>query len=145
MVRCTFSPARAWRPAVVARLARTLGITNRMSRSLIVEPLARHPELIPLLAGWFVSEWPTWYGIGCEGNVTQDLQEFAASETSLPIGFVVFSNGTPTGAGALKAESIPSHKHLSPWAAAGFVIPEQRGQGVGAALLGKREDVFCDA
>ena len=25
MVRCTFSPARAWRPAVVARLARTLG------------------------------------------------------------------------------------------------------------------------
>ena len=28
MVRCTFSPARAWRPAVVARLARTLGIRN---------------------------------------------------------------------------------------------------------------------
>ena len=26
MVRCTFSPARAWRPAVVARLARTLGV-----------------------------------------------------------------------------------------------------------------------
>ena len=25
MVRCTFSPARAWRPTVVARLARTLG------------------------------------------------------------------------------------------------------------------------
>ena len=28
MVRCTFSPARAWRPAVVARLARTLGFTQ---------------------------------------------------------------------------------------------------------------------
>ncbi len=28
MVRGTFSPARAWRPAVVARLARTLGSTN---------------------------------------------------------------------------------------------------------------------
>ena len=28
MVRGTFSPARAWRPAVVARLARTLGVTN---------------------------------------------------------------------------------------------------------------------
>ena len=27
-VRGTFSPARAWRPAVVARLARTLGFTN---------------------------------------------------------------------------------------------------------------------
>ena len=31
MVRCTFSPARAWRPAVVARLARTLGVTEHMS------------------------------------------------------------------------------------------------------------------
>ena len=28
MVRSTFSPARAWRPAVVARLARTLGVTT---------------------------------------------------------------------------------------------------------------------
>ena len=36
MVRGTFSPARAWRPAVVARLARTLGVTNRMRRTLAV-------------------------------------------------------------------------------------------------------------
>ena len=28
MVRGTFSPARAWRPAVVARLPRTLGLAN---------------------------------------------------------------------------------------------------------------------
>ena len=28
MVRCTFSPARAWRPAVVAPLARTLGLMS---------------------------------------------------------------------------------------------------------------------
>ena len=34
MVRCTFLPAWAWRPAVVARLARTLGRTQR--------PLANH-------------------------------------------------------------------------------------------------------
>ena len=31
MVRCTFSPARAWRPTVGARLARTLGPTNDYS------------------------------------------------------------------------------------------------------------------
>jgi TIR domain len=34
VVRCTFSPARAWRPAVVARLARTLGITKTMRHLL---------------------------------------------------------------------------------------------------------------
>ena len=30
MVRGTFSPSRRWRPAVVARLARTLGLTERV-------------------------------------------------------------------------------------------------------------------
>ena len=41
MVRCTFSPARAWRPTVVARLAQTLGVkanpmqTTRASASRI--------------------------------------------------------------------------------------------------------------
>jgi len=107
-----------------------------MALNLLVEPLARHPELVPLLAEWFVSEWPGWYGLGGQGNVTKDLQDFASSESSLPIGFVVFNNGVPVGAAALKAESIPSHKHLSPWAAGGFVVPVQRGQGIGAALLG---------
>jgi GNAT superfamily N-acetyltransferase len=106
-----------------------------MSRSLSVEPLSRHPELAPLLAEWFVSEWPDWYGVGGQGDVTQDLRHFAASEVGLPVGFVVFINGTPVGAGALKTESIPSHKHLSPWAGAGYVVPNERGRGVGAALL----------
>ena len=32
MVRCTFSPPRAWRPAVVTRLARTLGIREMQRR-----------------------------------------------------------------------------------------------------------------
>jgi GNAT superfamily N-acetyltransferase len=106
-----------------------------MTRALSVEPLARHPGLVPLLAQWFVAEWPGWYGAGGPGNVLQDLRDFAASETRLPIGFVVFGDGAPAGAGALKAESIPSHRHLSPWAAAGFVVPQQRGRGIGAALL----------
>ena len=40
MVRGTFSPARAWRPAVVARLARTLGRMNTLRATLcILEPL----------------------------------------------------------------------------------------------------------
>jgi hypothetical protein len=37
VVRGTFSPARAWRPAVVARLARTLGVTNTMILSATIK------------------------------------------------------------------------------------------------------------
>jgi GNAT superfamily N-acetyltransferase len=106
-----------------------------MHRSLTVEPLARHPGLIPLLAEWFVAEWPAWYAHGGQGNIDKDLRAFAASETALPMGFVGFLEGEPVAAGALKAESIPSHAHLSPWASAGYVVPKRRGQGIGAGLL----------
>jgi GNAT superfamily N-acetyltransferase len=106
-----------------------------MSPIVTVEPLARHRTLLPLLSEWFISEWPNWYGVGGEGNVNRDLEDFAVSETLLPIGFVAFLNDKPVGAGALKKESIPSHKHLTPWAAAGYVLPSQRGRGIGAKLL----------
>jgi len=43
VVRGTFSPARAWRPAVVARLARTLGLMNEAS-SPHSKVLFRMPE-----------------------------------------------------------------------------------------------------
>ena len=48
MVRGTFSPARAWRPAVVARLARTLGITNE-PRALVGQEQPSH-GLSPILS-----------------------------------------------------------------------------------------------
>jgi hypothetical protein len=35
VVRCTFSPARAWRPAIGARLARTLGVTLLLHTSFL--------------------------------------------------------------------------------------------------------------
>ena len=38
-VRGTFSPARAWRPAAVARLAQTLGITKTLPKSARAKPI----------------------------------------------------------------------------------------------------------
>jgi N-acetylglutamate synthase-like GNAT family acetyltransferase len=60
---------------------------------------------------------------------------FAASDSSLPAGMLVVDKGQPIGVGALKAESIPSHRHLMPWAAAGYVLPQRRGEGIGGVLL----------
>lgn len=106
-----------------------------MSSALNVELLARHRQLLPLVEQWFVTEWPSWYGTGGPGKVREDLEAFAASEVNLPIGFVAFSEGNAVGAGALKSESIPTHTHLTPWAAAGYVVPAYRGRGIGAAML----------
>src|SRR5688572_9185546 len=102
---------------------------------VVIEPLARHRHLVPLVAHWFVQEWPGWYGPGGRGDAAADVAAFARSETELPVGVVAFAGGEPVGAGALKPDSIPSHTHLAPWAAAGFVLPHFRGRGVGAQLL----------
>ena len=103
--------------------------------TIVVTPLARHPEWLPLLARWMVDEWPQWYGAGGRGDVHADLRSFAADESALPVGVIAFDGPTPVGMAALKAQSLASHAHLSPWAAAGLVVPARRGQGIGARLL----------
>lgn len=102
---------------------------------LTIAPLASHRSLVPLLTRWFIEEWPEWYGVGGRGNAAQDLAAYATSESSLPVGLVAFDDDTPIGVAALKSESLPTHRHLTPWAAAGLVLPSHRGRGVGALLL----------
>ena len=103
--------------------------------AFMIEPLSDHRELLPLLQRWFVAEWPDWYGPSGQGDAVADLEAFAACADRIPLGMVVFQGGVAIGAGALKADSMGSHTHLSPWAGAGFVLPEHRGKGAGAALL----------
>lgn len=103
-----------------------------------IEPLAAHPDVLPVLQQWFETEWPTHYGSDGPGRALQDLRAFA-NHGSLPVGVVAICDGIVCGVAALKAESIASHRHLSPWAAAGFVVPSQRGQGIGALLLSALE------
>ena len=109
-----------------------------MTATVTVSRLIAHPEVLPLVSEWFRQEWPDWYGPGGPGDVEKDLRSFS-NEGSLPLGVIAFSDGAPCGAAALKAESIPSHAHLGPWAAAGFVVPRLRGQGIGARLLSALE------
>lgn len=98
-----------------------------------------HADALPQLATWFESEWPDWYGGSGPGDALADLRNFASGD-SLPRGVVAVMGGEIVGIGALKEESIPSHRHLGPWAAAGYVRPELRGRGIGAALLRALED-----
>lgn len=106
-----------------------------MTPHLIVEPLADHAGLCPVVAQWFRNEWPRWYGPGGPGDADADAAAYAASRTRLPVGVVAFERGVPVGLAALKAEGLPTHPHLTPWAAAGCVVPSRRGRGIGAALL----------
>jgi GNAT superfamily N-acetyltransferase len=105
------------------------------SSAVVIEPMIRHRGLLPLVAEWFTAQWPAWYGAGGAGDVRADLAAFSGSESTLPVGLLAFIDDQPVGTGVLKLESIASHAHLSPWAAAGFVLPQWRRCGIGAALL----------
>lgn len=101
-----------------------------------VAPLREYPEHCAFFEQAFSAEWPSWYGPDGPGDARSDLEAFANEGGTLPVGVVAFaSGGQPVGVAALKEASIPSHAHLSPWAAAGYVVPQWRRQGVGALLL----------
>jgi len=113
---------------------------NRMKAGFSICHLAEVLEVLPVLVRWFVEEWGDYYGPGGPGDAEADLKA-ASYRDRLPVGLVaVDDNRQPLGTVALKAESVPSHRHLSPWLAALLVAPEHRQKGIGAALIAALED-----
>ena len=105
-----------------------------MEAKLRIEYLSDHAEVLPILKAWFEDEWASYYGPGGRGNAQRDLTEYA-NGTRLPIGMVAFLNNEICGIVALKSESISTHSHLGPWAAAAMVERSHRGKGIGTELI----------
>lgn len=92
-----------------------------------------------LLAERLAQEWPAWYGEAGPGDARADLRAWAHGRPALPLAVVALAGEEPVGIAALKAESVASHRHLAPWAAAGWVRPDRRRAGLGAQLLAALE------
>ncbi len=103
-----------------------------MSSNIRIECLADHRDLVRVLAVWFQSEWPAYYGAGALAEA--DLRAYS-NGSALPVGLVAFRGNEVCGVAALKAQSIASRRNLGPWAGAGFVLPAHRHQGIGGNLL----------
>ena len=110
-----------------------------MATDVSIELLAHHPWAVEPLREWFGAEWPEYYGAGGRGSALADLRAYA-NQGSLPVGVIALQSGILCGVAALKRDSIASHAHLSPWAAAGLVPPSMRGRGIGASLLAGLEE-----
>ena len=101
-----------------------------------VIPLRQRPDICAFFAKQFEAEWSHWYGPGGRGNATADLSAFANQSGALPVGVVALDESdSPVGIAALKATSIDTYTHVSPWATAGYVLPDWRRRGIGASLL----------
>jgi GNAT superfamily N-acetyltransferase len=101
-----------------------------------VIPLRERPEFCAFFAQQFKSEWPSWYGPGGQGDAAEDLEAFANLEGRVPVAVIAIDEAdSPVGIAALRSTSIATHKHLGPWATAGYVVPAFRRQGIGVQLL----------
>lgn len=133
-----FQRMEVTQPALLLRLAAEN--YSLMSDHIVrIELLADHRDAIPILKQWFEAEWSSYYGPKGPGDALHDLQSFD-HKNSIPIGVVALCDDKVCGFAALKAESIASHRHLCPWAAAGLVEPSKRGKGIGAKLLNALEE-----
>ena len=90
------------------------------------------PELIGLIADWYVDEW----NIDREATIER-LKKFPNSGT--PFQLVITLNGTPIGTGGVYhhvglLDAEPCLKVYQPWLALVYTIPEYRNKGYGALL-----------
>lgn len=104
-----------------------------------IERLGAESLHLTMLADRLVQEWPDWYGETGPGDARADLRAWSHGRPALPLAMVALQGDEPVGVAALKAESIANHRHLAPWAAAGWVRPDRRRAGVGAQLLAALE------
>jgi GNAT superfamily N-acetyltransferase len=132
------------------RRLNALGLTESVERGYRLSPrgramletaperellaLAEVPETVPALAHHFVETWAPYYGPNGPGDAEDDLAA-AAQTDALPVGIVAFCHGALAGTAALRASSVPSHTHLTPWITGLLVLPAYTGSGVADTLL----------
>jgi GNAT superfamily N-acetyltransferase len=103
---------------------------------LHIEPLGRHPQLVPVITAWHVPEFDP------EGSWEHWLEAHTreARMSGVPCAWVAFVGATPVGSVSLIEHNMDTHKELTPWLAALFVLPSHRGQGIGTALVQRCEE-----
>lgn len=94
-------------------------------------PLAAVPKVVPVLARWFAAEWPDYYA----GREAAEIEADFPFGGGLPRIVVAMEDGLPVGTAALRAGSIRSHEHLTPWLGGLYVHPSHRRRGVARALI----------
>jgi GNAT superfamily N-acetyltransferase len=97
-----------------------------------VDPLDRHPQLVPRLCAEFIRQWPEW----CASVSRAELEACFASapDGGLPIVFVAHDRGTPLGTIALRPWFAQAPMPETPWVRGLLVFPEYRGGDVFRAL-----------
>jgi predicted N-acetyltransferase YhbS len=96
--------------------------------------LKDHPDAIPTVAQWLFHQWghltPGSSVESAIGRLQRNLHD-----DRIPLTIIALSGDNVVGTASLIEHDLQTRPDLTPWLASVFVVPEQRGQGIGAALV----------
>ena len=104
-----------------------------MNERISIDHLCRHPEHIARVGAWIHGAFWTRSGKGVEMVI--DLLRDANEPGRIPLSLLARAGGEPAGTVNLIACDSTARPDLTPWLAALYVDPSQRGKGVGASLV----------
>jgi len=96
--------------------------------------LADHPQLIPLLAEWFYTEW----GHGDPPFTRKEFQSQFRDRLNrdrIPLTMVAFLDGCPAATASLKIRELESFPQYAYWLGGVYTLPEYRRRGIGSLVV----------
>ena len=116
-------------------------LVRNLSRSFLdpmqieVKYLADHPELIHLMATWFIDEWGKNNPSLTVANIEHRIRE-RMNRDKLPLCLLAFVESQPVGTATLKIREMEIYPQFEHWLGNVYVLPEYRNQGVGSYVVG---------
>ena len=105
-----------------------------LDRGMKITYLANYPEHVSTVAKWVIDEW----GHESPGTTLEGLEEKFRNHLNrnvIPLTLLAMEEDRPLGTASLVFHNMKDRQDLSPWLAAVYVLPEHRGQGIGARLV----------
>jgi predicted N-acetyltransferase YhbS len=99
-----------------------------------IEYLADHLDIAPVLAEWHHTEWagllPWWTAEAARTELlTHRLRR------AIPTTLIAMEGSRLIGSVSLVQEDLPEWRHLTPWLSSLYVVPRDRGKGIGRRLV----------
>jgi len=111
-----------------------------MNHPFHIDYLAHHRTLIPEIAALSYGEWRALFeAAGISQAMLEAILAERAVTDAIPVTMVALRDGALIGTGSIKLAEPGTRPGLSPWLAGIFIKPDERGSGVGAAIVGALE------
>jgi GNAT superfamily N-acetyltransferase len=99
--------------------------------------IRERPDLTSLVAHWLWDAF--WQPNGHPLEEVREIVGAATAEAGTPQCFVLFAGDVPCGTASFVSADLELRQDIGPWLAGVFVVPEARGQGCAARLIGAVE------